>query len=102
LKAQPKPSPQPVMGHGARLGAIEAVDDEPGAIPLEVPTPLPGGEWHRRLGPVRDRRGGEMKPRLESLAMDVVGGTPAEFAAHQAEETRRWAALIRRRGIRLE
>jgi tripartite-type tricarboxylate transporter receptor subunit TctC len=44
----------------------------------------------------------EMKPRLESLAMDVVGGTPAEFAAHQAEETRRWAALIRRRGIRLE
>lgn len=43
-----------------------------------------------------------MKPRLESLAMDVVGGTPAEFAAHQAEETRRWAALIRRRGIRLE
>jgi hypothetical protein len=46
--------------------------------------------------------GAEMKPRLESLAMDVVGGTPAEFAAHQAEETRRWAALIRRRGIRLE
>jgi tripartite-type tricarboxylate transporter receptor subunit TctC len=44
----------------------------------------------------------EMKPRLESLAMDVVAGTPAEFAANQAEETQRWTALIRRRGIRLE
>ena len=44
----------------------------------------------------------EMKPRLESLAMEPVGGTPAEFAANQAEETRRWADLIRRRGIRLQ
>jgi tripartite-type tricarboxylate transporter receptor subunit TctC len=44
----------------------------------------------------------EMKPRLESLAMEPVGGTPAEFAANQAEETRKWADLIRRRGIRLE
>lgn len=44
----------------------------------------------------------EMKPRLESLAMEPVGGTPAEFAANQVEETRRWADLIRRRGIRLE
>ena len=44
----------------------------------------------------------EMKPRLESLAMEAVGGTPADFAAGQAEEVRRWSALIRRRGIRLE
>lgn len=44
----------------------------------------------------------EMKPRLESLAMEPVGGTPAEFATAQAEEIRRWSDLIRRRGIRLE
>jgi tripartite-type tricarboxylate transporter receptor subunit TctC len=44
----------------------------------------------------------ELRPRLESLAMEAVGGTPAEFAANQVAETRRWAELIRRRGIRLE
>ncbi len=44
----------------------------------------------------------ELKPRLESLAMEPVGGTPADFAANQAEETRRWTELIRRRGIRIE
>lgn len=44
----------------------------------------------------------EMKPRLESLAMEPVGGTPAEFAVNQAAETRKWADLIRRRGIRLQ
>ncbi|MDN3568705.1 tripartite tricarboxylate transporter substrate binding protein [Paeniroseomonas aquatica] len=44
----------------------------------------------------------QLQPRLESLAMEAVGGTPAELAASQVEETRRWAELIRRRGIRLE
>jgi tripartite-type tricarboxylate transporter receptor subunit TctC len=44
----------------------------------------------------------ELRPQLESLAMEPVGGTPAEFAANQAEETRRWTELIRRRGIRIE
>lgn len=44
----------------------------------------------------------DLQPRLESLAMETVGGTPEEFAANQVEETRRWAELIRRRGIRLE
>ena len=44
----------------------------------------------------------EMRPRLEALAMEPAGGTPAEFAAAQAEETRRWTELIRRRGIRVE
>jgi tripartite-type tricarboxylate transporter receptor subunit TctC len=44
----------------------------------------------------------EMKGRLDSLAMDPVGGRPAEFAAYQVAETRKWSELIRRRGIRLE
>ena len=45
----------------------------------------------------------DMAPRLESLAMEpVLAGTPAEFAASQAAETRQWADFIRRRGIRLE
>jgi len=44
----------------------------------------------------------DLQPRLESLAMEPAGGTPEAFAANQVEETRRWAELIRRRGIRLE
>lgn len=44
----------------------------------------------------------EMKSRLEPLAMDAIGGHPAEFAAYQVEESRKWAELIRRRNIRLE
>ncbi|WP_421996201.1 Bug family tripartite tricarboxylate transporter substrate binding protein [Roseococcus sp.] len=44
----------------------------------------------------------EMKSRLDSLAMDAIGGRPAEFAAYQAGESRKWAELIRRRNIRLE
>lgn len=44
----------------------------------------------------------ELQPRLETLAMEPAGGTAAEFAAKQSEDTRRWADLIRRRGIRLE
>lgn len=44
----------------------------------------------------------ELQQRLESLAMEVVGGSPVQFAANQAAETRRWAELIQRRGIRLE
>lgn len=44
----------------------------------------------------------EMKSRLDSLAMDAIGGRPAEFAAYQVEESRKWAELIRRRNIRLE
>jgi hypothetical protein len=43
-----------------------------------------------------------MKSRLEPLAMDAIGGRPAEFAAFQVEESRKWAELIRRRNIRLE
>jgi hypothetical protein len=34
--------------------------------------------------------------------MDAIGGRPAEFAAYQVEESRKWAELIRRRNIRLE
>lgn len=44
----------------------------------------------------------ELQPRLETLAMEPAGGTAAEFAVKQSEDTRRWADLIRRRGIRLE
>ncbi|MDB5413916.1 MAG: Tat pathway signal sequence domain protein [Rubritepida sp.] len=61
--------------------------------------------------PILDRLAGEaraavnlpeLQPRLESLAMEPAGGSAAEFAAKQIEDTRRWADLIRRRGIRLE
>lgn len=44
----------------------------------------------------------EMKARLDSLAMDALGGSPAEFRAYQAEESRKWRELVRRRNIKLE
>ena len=92
----------------------------PGVPPLAEAADLPNydiGGWNGLLlpagtpQPILDRLAteartimlsDEMKARLDSLAMDPIGGRPAEFAAYQVEEMRKWAELIRRRGIRLE
>lgn len=61
--------------------------------------------------PIIERLGTEMrrimlspatKARLEPLAIDPVGGTPAEFGPYAAAERAKWGALIRRRNIRPE
>ncbi|WP_270938920.1 Bug family tripartite tricarboxylate transporter substrate binding protein [Falsiroseomonas oryzae] len=61
--------------------------------------------------PIIDRLGTEMrrimlspatKARLEPLAIDPVGGTPAEFGPYAAAERAKWGDLIRRRNIKPE
>ena len=61
--------------------------------------------------PIIDRLSQEMrrimlsdatKARLEPLAIDPVGGTPAEFAPYAAAERAKWGDLIRRRNIKPE
>lgn len=113
----------PFMGSG-ELRAMAITASRRGVQAPEVPTVsesgFPGYRASVDFGlfapagtprPILDRLAGEartamklpeLQPRLESLAMEAVGGTPAEFAASQVEETRRWAELIRRRRIRLD
>ncbi|WP_426955665.1 tripartite tricarboxylate transporter substrate binding protein [Muricoccus radiodurans] len=43
-----------------------------------------------------------MRDRLEALALDAAGGTPAELAAFQAAEIPKWAELVRLSGTRPE
>ncbi|MCK8786071.1 tripartite tricarboxylate transporter substrate binding protein [Roseomonas sp. NAR14] len=44
----------------------------------------------------------EVKAKLDAASIDIYAGTPEAFPAYQAEEGRRWGALIRKRGIRME
>jgi tripartite-type tricarboxylate transporter receptor subunit TctC len=42
----------------------------------------------------------EVRKRLDELGIDLIGGSPAQFAAAIASETPQWAKLIRAAGIR--
>jgi tripartite-type tricarboxylate transporter receptor subunit TctC len=42
----------------------------------------------------------EVRKRFDALGMEVVGNTPAEFAAEIARETPQWAKVIRDAGIK--
>ena len=43
----------------------------------------------------------EVRKRLEELGLDIIGGTPAEFAAAIKSETPHWAKVIKEAGIKL-
>jgi tripartite-type tricarboxylate transporter receptor subunit TctC len=45
-------------------------------------------------------RAPEVKERLDSLAIEAVGGTPGEFAAYQRREMEKWGRIIRERNIK--
>jgi len=45
---------------------------------------------------------GEVREKLAPLSIDVVGGTPEEFAPYAEQERARWGALIRKRNIKPE
>jgi tripartite-type tricarboxylate transporter receptor subunit TctC len=45
-------------------------------------------------------RAPEVKERLDSLAIEAVGGTPEEFAAYQRREMEKWGRIIRERNIK--
>jgi tripartite-type tricarboxylate transporter receptor subunit TctC len=44
---------------------------------------------------------GEVRKRLDELGMEVVAGTPAEFAAVITSETAQWAKVIKDAGIKV-
>jgi len=44
----------------------------------------------------------EIKPRIEGVGWDVVGGTPRQFAEFMAAERTRWQPVIARSGARLD
>jgi tripartite-type tricarboxylate transporter receptor subunit TctC len=89
-------------------------------VPTVAESGLPGYQASVDLGlfapagtprPILDLLAGEtrrimqseaMRARLESLALEPVGGGPEDFTAYQLVESRKWTELIRRRGIRLE
>jgi tripartite-type tricarboxylate transporter receptor subunit TctC len=44
----------------------------------------------------------EVRARFETLGMETIGNTPAEFAAVIAAETPQWAKVIRDAGVKAE
>jgi tripartite-type tricarboxylate transporter receptor subunit TctC len=42
----------------------------------------------------------DVKKRLAELGLDLIGGSPAEFAAVIESETPQWAKIIKAAGIR--
>jgi tripartite-type tricarboxylate transporter receptor subunit TctC len=43
-----------------------------------------------------------MREKITGPGNEVGGGTPEEFAAFIAAETKRWAALVKAKGIKLD
>jgi tripartite-type tricarboxylate transporter receptor subunit TctC len=43
----------------------------------------------------------EVRKRLDELGMEVIAGTPAEFAAVITSETAQWAKVIKDAGIKI-
>jgi tripartite-type tricarboxylate transporter receptor subunit TctC len=87
------------------------------AMPTMIEAGVPGYEatnWYGVLAPARvpqsvmqtlhaavlnGLKSPELKTRLEQDGAEVVGSSPAEFAAHIKRETVRWAAVIRQAKI---
>jgi len=44
----------------------------------------------------------EVRQQLENLGVDVVGGTPEEFAAYIKSETPKWTAVVKASGAKLD
>jgi tripartite-type tricarboxylate transporter receptor subunit TctC len=42
----------------------------------------------------------DVRKKMNDLGLDVLGGTPAEFAAAIERETPRWAGVIKKAGIK--
>ena len=44
----------------------------------------------------------DVKTSLAALGVDVIGGTPEEFAAYIKSEIPKWAAIIKASGAKLD
>ena len=68
-------------------------------MPAATPAPLV-----QRLNAetVKALRDADVRARLERLGFDVVGSSPAEFAAHVQREAARWSRIIRDSGAKAD
>jgi tripartite-type tricarboxylate transporter receptor subunit TctC len=68
-------------------------------VPAATPAPLV-----QRLNAetVKALRDADVRARLERLGFDVVGSSPAEFAAHVQREAARWSRIIRDSGAKAD
>ena len=94
----------------------EAVPD----LPTVAESGYPGFEattWHGLVAPARTPapiverlaattavvlREPAVKKRLDGLGVEIVGGTPAEFAAYIKSEAAKWAAVIHKSNIHIQ
>jgi len=67
----------------------------PSAMPKEIVTQL-----NREI--VAGLSSAEMKDRLQSMSAQPIGGTPEQFAAFFAAETKRWAPIVKASGARAD
>lgn len=67
----------------------------PAAMPKELVMQL-----NREIGAALSSA--EMKERLKTLSARAIGGTPEEFARFFAEETKRWAPVVKASGARVD
>jgi tripartite-type tricarboxylate transporter receptor subunit TctC len=68
-------------------------------VPVGTPRPVID-RLHQEI--TRSLRASEMKERLNSLGLDVVGSTPEEFGTYIKSETEKWAKVIKTMGIKPE
>jgi tripartite-type tricarboxylate transporter receptor subunit TctC len=105
-----------------RALAITAAKREPAVpnVPTMAETGMPGiegGPWFGLFAPAATPRpvidwinaetrkvfsAADIRNRLESQGLTLPLGTPEDFAAHVAAETKRWGEVIRRGNIKLE
>jgi tripartite-type tricarboxylate transporter receptor subunit TctC len=67
----------------------------PAAIPKEIVSQL-----NREI--VASLASAEMKQRLQSMSAQPIGGTPEQFAAFFAAETKRWGPIVKASGARAD
>jgi tripartite-type tricarboxylate transporter receptor subunit TctC len=64
-------------------------------------TPKPAiAKLHEEM--VKALRLGDVKERFFNLGAEPVGSTPGEFGALLARETKKWAEVVKKAGIRLD
>ena len=68
-------------------------------VPVRTPAPVVQ-RLHGEITAILQAQ--EVKQKIESEGAEVVANTPAQFAAFIAEEAKRWAAVVKRAGIRVE
>jgi tripartite-type tricarboxylate transporter receptor subunit TctC len=106
---------------GGQLRALAVTGRRRAAAFPDIPTVAEGGfpnfdvtTWHGVLVPagtsneivqrlhgelVRIVRNGEVRERLEDLGMEVVGNTPAQFAADIRADREHWSTIIQDSGL---